>query len=126
MVMENGQSLSASRRYADLPLAAASIAGFWLFYFVTLVIRMVLLDPESNLAGIGRRMLGCLLGIFLTFLVWLVVSRAGRETLRVQVIAAALACLPASAVFATFNAAFYVYQPLTTQPMTEKGANGVM
>jgi LytS/YehU family sensor histidine kinase len=42
------------------------------------------------------------------------------------VIAAALACLPASAIFATFNLAFYLYQPLTSQPMIEKGANGVV
>jgi two-component system, LytTR family, sensor kinase len=126
MAMDNGQSLPAPRRFADLPLAAASIAGFWLFYFATIVVRTGLLDPEASFAGIGRRSLGCLFGILLTFLVWLVVSRTGRETLRVQVIAAALACLPASAIFATFNAAFYIYQPLSTQPMTEKGPNGVM
>ena len=123
--MENGQSPSAPRRFADLPLAAASIAGFWLFYFATIVIRTGLLDPEGSFAGIGRRSLGCLFGILLTFLVWLVVSRTGRETLRVQVIAAALACLPAAAIFATFNLAFYVYQPLASQTITEKGPNGV-
>jgi hypothetical protein len=121
--MDYSQSQSARGRFADLPLAAASIGGFWLFYFMTILLRAGLM--ESNLVGIGRRALGCLLGIALTFLVWLVVSRAARETLRVQVIAAALACLPAAAIFATFNLAFYVYQPLASQPMTEKGANGV-
>ncbi|MEA3001436.1 MAG: two-component system, LytTR family, sensor kinase [Sphingomonadales bacterium] len=121
--MENGQSQSARGRFADLPLAFASIGGFWFFYFITIVIRTGLL--EGNYAGIPRRSLGCLLGIALTLLVWLVLSRAARETLRVQVIAAALACLPAAAVFATFNLAFYIYQPLASGPMTEKGANGV-
>jgi hypothetical protein len=124
--MESAPSLPVRRRFDDLPLAAASIGGFWLFYFVTLLIRIGLLDPEGSLAGIGRRALGCLFGVALTFLVWLVVSRAARETLRVQVIAAALACLPASVVFATFNVAFYVYQPFSTQPMTEKAANGTL
>lgn len=125
--MENGQSQPpGDRRYADLPLAAASIGGFWLFYFLTLLIRTGLLDPDGGLAAIPRRALGCLLGILLTFLVWLVVNRAARETLRVQVISAALACLPASAIFATFNLAFYVYQPLASQPAIEKGANGVV
>src|SRR3954469_20062244 len=118
--------LPRDRRFADLPLAAASIGGFWLFYFATIVIRTRLLDPQGSFAGIGRRALGCLLGILLTFLVWLVVNRAARETLRVQVISAALACLPAAAIFATFNLAFYVYQPLATQPVTEKGPNGVV
>jgi hypothetical protein len=124
--MENGQSPSAPRRFVDLPLAAASIAGFWFFYFATVVIRTGLLDPEGTFGGIGRRALGCLFGMLLTFLVWLVVSRTARETLRVQVIAAALACLPAAAIFATFNLAFYVYQPLATQPIIEKGPNGVV
>jgi hypothetical protein len=124
--MENAQSLPSRRRFADLPFAAASIGGFWFFYFVTLLIRIGLLDPDGSLAGLGRRALGCLFGIVLTFLVWLVVSRAARETLRVQVMAAALACLPASAVFATFSVAFYVYQPFSTQPMTEKTANGTL
>src|SRR4051812_4724610 len=118
--------LPRDRRFADLPLAAASIGGFWLFYFLTLLIRTGLLDPDGGLAAVPRRALGCLLGILLTFLVWLVVNRAARETLRVQVISAALACLPAAAIFATFNLAFYVYQPLATQTFTEKGANGAV
>jgi two-component system LytT family sensor kinase len=124
--MDNGRNPPAAHRFADLPLAAASIGGFWLFYFVTIVIRVGLLDPQGSLSGIGRRALGCLFGIVITFLVWLVVSRAARETLRVQVIAVALACLPASAVFATFNIAFYIYQPFSTQPMTEKASNGMI
>ena len=114
------------RRFADLPLAAASIGGFWLFYFLTLVVRAGLLDPAGGLSAIPRRALGCLLGVALTFLVWLVVNRAARETLRVQVISAALACLPAAAIFATFNLAFYVYQPLATQPVLERGPDGAV
>jgi two-component system LytT family sensor kinase len=125
--MDNAQTLPPhSRRFADLPLAAASIGGFWLFYFLTVLIRTGLLDPDGGISMIARRALGCLLGIALTFLVWLVVNRAARETLRVQVISAALACLPAAAIFATFNLAFYVYQPLASQPITEKGPNGVV
>ena len=125
--MENSQVQKPfQRRFADLPLAAASIGGFWLFYFLTILIRTGLLDPDGGFSVIARRALGCLLGILLTFLVWLVVNRAARETLRVQVIAAALACLPAAAIFATFNLAFYVYQPLASQPITEKGPNGVV
>src|SRR4051812_10965123 len=118
--------LPRDRRFADLPLAAASIGGFWLFYFLTILIRTGLLDPEGGFSAIPRRAVGCLLGILLTFLVWLVVNRAARETLRVQVVSAALACLPAAAIFATFNLAFYVYQPLASQPITEKGPNGVI
>ncbi|MDB5692465.1 MAG: sensor histidine kinase [Alphaproteobacteria bacterium] len=126
--MENGQSQSARGRFADLPLAAASIGGFWFFYFATILIRVGLLDPEASLDDIGRRALGCGFGVLVTFIVWVVVSRAAREkSLRIQVIAAALACLPASAIFATFNLAFTVYQPLSGQPLTvDKGPNGLL
>lgn len=119
--MENSHRQLARRHFADLPLATASIGGFWLFYFVTILIRTGLLDPMDTFNGILSRVLGCLFGIALTFLVWLVVNRAARETLRIQIIAAALACLPASAVFATFSTAFYFYQPLVVQTFTEKG-----
>jgi hypothetical protein len=126
--MDNSQNPPAARRFADLPLAAASIGGFWLFYFLTVLIRMGLLNPEASLDEIGRRALGCLFGIVVTFFVWLVVSRAAREkSLRIQVIAAALACLPASAIFATFNLAFTVYQPFSSQTLTiDKGPNGAV
>jgi LytS/YehU family sensor histidine kinase len=101
------------RRLPDLPLAAASILGFWLFYFATIVIRTLL--TEESLAWLGYRALGCGIGILLTFLVYLVLSRAARESVRIQIIAAAIACVPAAAMFSTFNIAFAVHQPLVTR-----------
>ncbi|HEY1606921.1 MAG TPA: histidine kinase [Allosphingosinicella sp.] len=124
--MENDPSQRTQRRFADLPLAAASIGGFWFFYFITVIVRIALLDPTGTLTTIGRHALGCLFGAALTFLVWLVVNRSARESLRVQVIAAALACLPASVIFATFSVAFYIYQPLGVQTATEKGKDIVL
>jgi len=112
------------RRLPDLPLALASITGFWLFYFATVVIRSALIDQDFY--GLGVRALGCLVGVALTGLVWLVLNRAAQESIRVQVIAAAVACLPAAAIFATFNLAFFLYQPLASQTFSEKGENGVV
>jgi two-component system, LytTR family, sensor kinase len=112
------------RRLPDLPLALASITGFWLFYFATVVIRSALIDQDFQ--GLGVRALGCLVGVALTGLVWLVLNRAAQESIRVQVVAAAIACLPAAAIFATFNLAFFLYQPLATQTFSEKGENGVV
>src|SRR5665213_1612950 len=112
------------RRLPDLPLALASITGFWLFYFATVVIRSALIDQDFY--GLGVRALGCLVGVALTGLVWLVLNRAAQESIRVQVIAAAVACLPAAAIFATFNLAFFFYQPLASQTFSENGENGVV
>jgi hypothetical protein len=110
--MDDARSLP-SARLADLPLAAASIGGFWLFYFATIVVRTAIVDQEY--AMLGYSALGCLIGLFLTFLVWIVLARAARESVRIQVVAAAIACIPAAAIFSTFNLAFAVHQPLVAR-----------
>ena len=92
--MESFAAYRAHRRMPDLPLAAASILGFWLFYFATIVIRTALID--ESLAWVGYRALGCLIGVALTFLVYLVLSRAARDSIRIQIIAAAIASRRAS------------------------------
>ncbi|HEX8222527.1 MAG TPA: histidine kinase [Allosphingosinicella sp.] len=108
--MESFTDYRAHRRLPDLPLAAASILGFWLFYFATIVLRTWLID--ESLTWLGYRALGCVIGIGLTFLVYIVLSRAARESVRIQIVAAAIACVPAAAIFSTFNLAFAVHQPL--------------
>ena len=59
--MESFTDYRAHRRLPDLPLAAASILGFWLFYFATIVIRTWLI--EENFAWLSYRALGCVIGI---------------------------------------------------------------
>lgn len=97
-------------RLPDLNLALSLIGGFWLFYFATIVVRMTLLGED--LADVPVRFAGCVFGAVLTFMLYLVLRRSAEESIRIRVIAAALACLPAAAVFATFNLAFYVHQPI--------------
>jgi hypothetical protein len=117
--MESFTDYRAHRRLPDLPLAAASILGFWLFYFATIVIRTLLI--EENLALLSYRALGCVIGVILTFLVYFVLSRAARESVRIQIIAAAIACVPAAAIFSTFNLAFAVQQPLPERIIIRQG-----
>jgi signal transduction histidine kinase len=107
-------------RLPDIELAAASIAGFWLFYFVTIVIRMALL--EESFQALDYRALGCLVGVALTFLVYLVLKRADGESIRIKVIAAAISCLPAAAIFSTFNLAFALHQPLVAGTVSSQRA----
>ncbi|HEX6375750.1 MAG TPA: histidine kinase [Allosphingosinicella sp.] len=120
--MESFADYRAHRRLPDLPLAAASILGFWLFYFATIVIRTALI--EENLAWLGYRALGCVIGVILTFLVYIVLSRAARESVRIQIVAAAIACVPAAAIFSTFNLAFAVQQPLVERTIIRQTADG--
>lgn len=119
--MESLTDYRAHRRLPDLPLAAASILGFWLFYFATIVIRTLLI--EESFAWLSYRALGCLIGVVLTFLVYIVLSRAARESVRIQIVAAAIACVPAAAIFSTFNLAFAVQQPLE-RTIVRQGPDG--
>jgi two-component system LytT family sensor kinase len=120
--MESFTDYRAHRRLPDLALAAASILGFWLFYFATIVIRTWLI--EENFAWLSYRALGCVIGIILTFLVYFVLSRAARESVRIQIVAAAIACVPAAAIFSTFNLAFAVQQPLPERTVIRQGPDG--
>ncbi|HEX8123987.1 MAG TPA: histidine kinase [Allosphingosinicella sp.] len=120
--MESLTDYRAHRRLPDLPLAAASILGFWMFYFTTIVIRTLLI--EESLAWLSYRALGCLIGVMLTFLVYVVLSRAARESVRIQIVAAAIACVPAAAIFSTFNLAFAVQQPLIEKTIIRQGPDG--
>lgn len=111
---DGDRRLNALRaRLPDLPLAAATIGGFWLFYLATIVLRMALL--EESFHSLEYRAAGCLIGVILTFLVYLVLRRAAAESIRIKVIAAAIACVPAAAIFSTFNLAFALYQPLVAR-----------
>lgn len=109
--MENGRT--PRRRFAELPLGVASAAGFWIFYFATIAIRTALIEQDYD--WLFYRGLGCLIGFVLTLVVWLVLNRAAQESVRVQVAAAAIACIPAAAIFSTFNLAFAVHQPLVAR-----------
>jgi hypothetical protein len=118
------RTIEPSARRRDLTLGAVSIGGFWLFYFATVLLRGATVDGSFGI--LGMQALSCVFGAFLTALVWLVVRRAAQETMRVQVIAAAIACLPAAAMLATFNIGFFIYQPMGFHTITEKGDHGAV
>ncbi|MFL6857276.1 MAG: sensor histidine kinase [Allosphingosinicella sp.] len=111
--MDDARTLPGRARLPDLPLAAASIGGFWLFYFATIAVRTAIVDQEY--ATLVYSALGCVIGAILTFCVWIVLAFAAEESVRVQVVAAAIACIPAAAIFSTFNLAFAVHQPLVAR-----------
>jgi hypothetical protein len=114
--MLDGLSSRLLDRYPDLRLALVSIIGFWSFYFATVLVRSALLGQGQD--ALDRRALGILVGGVLTFFVYLLLRRAEGQTLTRTVVVAALSCLPAAALFATFNHAFMLQQPLVTQVLS--------
>ena len=111
--MDSTEADDQRPRLADWRLAAASILGFWLFYFLTIVVRTFLL--EESIQTLIFRGLGCAMGVALTFCVYFVLRHAGDESIRIKIVAAAIACLPAAAIFSTFNLAFALQQPLVAR-----------
>jgi two-component system, LytTR family, sensor kinase len=109
-------SLTLSRepgRFADLPLAVKSILGFWLFYFLTVMLRAVVIGHGIN-EMLLRRSAGILVGIALTFMVYAALRLFAREASLGRMIGvAAIAGVPAAILYSTFNYnAFLIYEPL--------------
>lgn len=114
-------------RFHDLPLAIKSIAGFWLFYLFTILLRSFMLGMGEHDAT-GRRAIGVLVGLVLTFLVYLAIRMfAARGSLRRLIIVAALLCIPAALAFAAFNfTMFFLHNPLMAEKVTQKGPDGTI
>ncbi len=114
-----------SGRFHDLPLAIKSILGFWFFYFVTIMIRALVIGH-----GLGemfsRRTAGIIVGVVLTFGIYAALRFFARNSgLKRMTIVAAIAGVPAALLFSLFNFnAFFVYEPLVSRTVTERARDG--
>ncbi len=80
-------------RLADWPLALRSIAGFWLFYLGTILLR-ALLGPEAA-SAMTFRVINAAVGVVLTGLIYLALVLFARNgAVRRMAIVAAAAALP--------------------------------
>ena len=113
------------RRFHDLPLAIKSIAAFWFFYFLTILVRSAFMDGPVG-GHLIMKGAAILLGAVLTFLVYVALRLlAARGSLRRMAIVAALACIPAAATFAVFNLTMlFMKDPLESERHTETAKDG--
>ena len=110
-----------TRRLPDLGIAIKSIAGFWLLYIGLITLRAVILQYPDFWAMLARRSAVVMVGVVLTFLVYLAMRPVAKRGLNAKAIAAALLCLPASLLFSSANYyAFYVYAPLDAVKMEQE------
>jgi hypothetical protein len=113
-----------SGRFHDLPLAIKSILGFWFFYFLTLMLRAIVVGH-----GLGelfsRRTAGILVGIMLTFGVYLALRLfAPRGGLKRMIAVAAIAGVPAALIFSIFNFnGLLLSEPLVNRTRTERAGD---
>jgi hypothetical protein len=94
-------------------LALLSIVGFWLFYFVIVTIRSVVLDFDHQWELLGRRAIVLVIGVFITVGLYYALRPFTASTLGKRITAAALLCVPAALLMSTINwAAFYGIKPV--------------
>ena len=85
-----------------LRVVLASIAGLWACYFVLTTFRSAIgLELQAEL--LWRRGLVSLVGIAVTFVVWLVLRLFDRQRLWLQIVAALILAMPASGLIAYAN-----------------------
>jgi two-component system, LytTR family, sensor kinase len=93
-------------------VALWSIFWFWAFYFVLNTARMAIAEHGNQFEMMHRRGAVVLVGIAMTFVMYLILRRLEHKSMRFLVTTAFLVSIPASIVYAYVNyAAFYLVHP---------------
>ncbi len=109
-------------RQSHLPATTvlASIFGFWLFYVVIVTLRFQVMDMPSQGELASRRVIVTVIGMGITMLVWLLMRLVDDRSIGVRILVAALACVPASFIFAVVNHFFFnIYDPVSMMDVEE-------
>ena len=110
-----------TRRLPDLGIAIKSIVAFWLLYMSLITLRAIVLQYPDFWAMLARRTAVVMVGVVLTFLVYLAMRPVAKKGLNAKATAAAVLCLPAALLFSSANYyAFYVYAPLDAVKMEQE------
>jgi two-component system, LytTR family, sensor kinase len=88
-------------------IAFLTILGFWVFHFIIVSLRSALLDFPSVTELAHRRIIVSLVGVFLTWLLYLILRNFDRMPLSQRVAIAALLAIPCA--FAIASANFYIF-----------------
>lgn len=95
-------------------MAFLTIAGFWLFHMLIVSLRAALLDFPSQSELATRRVVVTLIGIVVTWVLYLFLRLFDRRPLSVRVTAAFVAAIPCALAFASANYfVFNVYDPIS-------------
>ncbi len=100
-------------------MAFLTIIGFWIFHALIVSLRAAVMDfPNQDDLSV-RRMVVTLVGIFLTWLLYLFLRNFDRKAMMWRVVAAFLASIPCAAVFAGVN--FYIFNIYDPVGLFEEG-----
>jgi two-component system, LytTR family, sensor kinase len=88
-------------------MALLTIIGFWAFYALILSLRAALLDFPEQSTLFERRLMVAGVGVFVTWLMYMGLRLADRNSLGIRVGMAFLASIPAAIILASAN--FYIF-----------------
>lgn len=106
-------ALDLARPRVPVSTVLASIVGLWACYFVLTTIRAELLDLGFEFELLWRRAVVALIGVAVTFAMWLILRQFDLKPLWVKVAAALVISAPVSIVLAQANR--LVFSDLETQ-----------
>lgn len=108
-----------SRTRVSVRTVLASIVGMWACYFVLTTIRSEILDLGYEVELIWRRALVALIGVAVTFAMWLVLRLFDFKPLWLKISAALIIAAPVSVILAQANQ--MVFSDVETRIMTRIG-----
>jgi two-component system, LytTR family, sensor kinase len=95
-------------------MAFLSIIGFWAFYAMILSLRAALLDFPSQSQLFERRLIVAITGVTITWILYLALRLADRQSLAFRITTAAVAAAPCALLLASVNVyVFNFYDPIS-------------
>ncbi len=95
-------------------MALLTIIGFWAFYALILSLRAALLDFPSQSELFERRMVVAVAGVAITWMLYVALRFADRQSLSFRITAAAIAAAPCALLLASANVyVFNFYDPIS-------------
>jgi two-component system, LytTR family, sensor kinase len=108
------QTGSSRKPLVGHQMALLTVIGFWAFYALILSLRAALLDFPSQSELFERRLVVALVGVFITYGLYLVLRFVDRQSLAFRITTAALAAAPCALLLASINVyVFNFYDPIS-------------
>lgn len=101
-------------------VALYSILGFWLFYTILVSLRAAVIGFDAQVELAARRMVVAVIGIIVTWVLYLLLRRFDQRPLAVRIVAAFSLALPFALSMAAANYyMFNIYDPVSLFPDAE-------
>jgi two-component system, LytTR family, sensor kinase len=105
-------------------MAFLTIAAFWIFYALILSLRSAVMEFANQGELAWQRLIVCVIGILLTWLLYLFLRFFDRKPLGIRIMAAFLAAVPCAFAFALVN--YYVFNVYDLSNLLDNASSDVL